>query len=365
VSEHIIFFIGDDAAERETLEHILSVHYDFFASVRTVTEAIQFGMQKLPDLIILSKTADDVSFEDNVFQLSNHKRLRAVSVLAILQEDSTEDGQGHVELNNQVVDTIAKPFKDDEVLQRMRVHLNIANRTHEMHEQLDILQFGIISSISEMVECRDENTGGHIARTSRYVMLIGMELLESGVFGLELTDEDLELIVRAAPLHDIGKIGVSDMILLKPGKLTDDEFVAMKRHAAVGKVMLERLSESIPSQRYLKYASTIAGTHHEKYDGSGYPDGIKGEDIPLSGRIMAVADVYDALVADRVYRKAMSQEKAYAIITESSGTHFDPRIVAAFKNVFDIMSAIAMAANDKINDTIGTRGDGFPMSKSK
>jgi putative two-component system response regulator len=357
VSEHIILFIGGDAAEREKLERILSVHYDFFASVRTVTEAIQFGMQEIPDLILLSQTADDVSFEENVAQLSNHKRLRAVSVIAIVQEDTTVDGQGQVELNSQVVDTIVKPFKDDEVLQRLRVHLNIANRTREMHEQLDILQSGIISSISEMVECRDENTGGHIARTSRYVMLIGMELLESGVFESELTEEDLELIVRAAPLHDIGKIGVSDMVLLKPDRLTDDEFTAMKRHAAVGKVMLERLAESIPSQRYLKYASTIAGTHHEKYDGSGYPNGIMGEDIPLSGRIMAVADVYDALVADRVYRKAMSQEKAYAIITESSGTHFDPRIVAAFKNVFDMMSVIATAANDKINDAVTEKTD--------
>jgi putative two-component system response regulator len=351
VSEHIILFIGSDATERETLGRILSVQYEFFKSVQTVTEAIHFSMQEMPDLILLSQTADDVSFEDNASQLYNHKRLRDVSVLAIVQEDAT-DGHNRIELNNQVVDTIVKPFKDDEVLQRMRVHLNITNRTREMHEQLDTLQTGIISSISEMVECRDENTGGHIARTSRYVMLIGMELIESGVFGSELSSEDLELIVRAAPLHDIGKIGVSDMILLKAGRLTDDEFDAMKRHAAVGKVMLERLSESIPSQRYLKHASTIAGTHHEKFDGSGYPHGTKGEDIPLSGRIMAVADVYDALVADRVYRNAMSQEKAYAIITESSGTHFDPRIVAAFENVFDMMSVIAMAANDKIHDTI-------------
>jgi putative two-component system response regulator len=343
VSGHIILFIGSDAAEQQTLERILSVHYSFF-SAQTVTDAIRLSLQKTPDLILLSQTADGRTLTDNAAMMQTHKRLRTVSVIAIVPIGTADN----VTLDNQIVDTLNKPFVDVAIPQRLRVHLNIANRNREMQEQLDLLQTGLISSISEMVECRDENTGGHIARTSRYVMLLGMELLESGVFGSELTEEDIQLIGRAAPLHDIGKVGVSDVILLKPGKLTDDEFAAMKRHAAVGKVMLERLSANIPSQRYLAYASVIAGTHHEKFDGSGYPSGAKGTDIPLSGRIMAVADVYDALVADRIYRKAMSQEKAYAIITESSGTHFDPRIVKAFENVFEMMSAIATAANEKM-----------------
>jgi putative two-component system response regulator len=343
VSGHIILFIGSDVAERETLGRILSSHYDFI-SAQTVTEAILLSLQETPDIILLSQTADGRALTDNAAIMRTHKRLRTVSVIAIVQKGTADD----VPLDDQIVDTLNKPFIDVAIPQRLRVHLNIANRNRELQEQLDLLQTGLISSISEMVECRDESTGGHIARTSRYVMLLGMELLESGVFGAELTEEDIQLIGRAAPLHDIGKVGVSDVILLKPGKLTDEEFAAMKRHAAVGRVMLERLSANIPSQRYLTYASVIAGTHHEKFDGSGYPFGTKGTDIPLAGRIMAVADVYDALVADRVYRKAMSQEQAYTIITESSGTHFDPRIVKAFENVFDMMSAIATAANEKM-----------------
>jgi putative two-component system response regulator len=349
-----ILFIGSDAAEQTALGRIITAHYDLI-SANTVAEAKRYSQLETPDLILLSQTHDGNSLYHNTADLKAHKRLRNVPVIAVVQEkeagavtDASPAGQSPVIPGKHIVDVIGKPFDDAEVLWRLRVHLNIARREREMLDRLDRLQSGLITSISEMVECRDENTGGHIARTSRYVMLLGMNLIESGAFVGELTEENVELIGRAAPLHDIGKVGVSDAVLLKPGKLTDEEWGVMKQHAGAGKVMIDRLSQSIPSLAYLAVASDIAGTHHEKYDGSGYPDGLAGEDIPLCGRIMAVADVYDALVADRIYRKAMSQDQAYDIITKSGGTHFDPRIVGAFVNVFDILSAVAVAANDRI-----------------
>ncbi|MDR2157591.1 MAG: HD domain-containing protein, partial [Clostridiales Family XIII bacterium] len=312
MSEDRILYIGGDAAERDSLTRFLARDYDFVIA-ESVGDAMKKSFRETPNLILASRTADGLSPEGVADGLLGHKRLGAVSVIAIKPGGS---GDGHI-LDDRIVDVIETPFAESEVRHRLRVHLNIARRDLALRDRVDLLQNGLITSISEMVECRDENTGGHISRTSKYVTLLGMELLESGAYGDRLTEEDVERMGRAAPLHDIGKVGVSDAILLKPGRLTEDEFAAMKKHSLIGKVMLERLLTDMPYQKYLAVAIEIAVTHHEKWDGSGYPFGLVGDDIPISGRIMAVADVYDALVADRVYRKAMSQEKAYAIITES------------------------------------------------
>jgi putative two-component system response regulator len=193
------------------------------------------------------------------------------------------------------------------------------------------LEDSIITSFSEMVEYRDRNTGGHILRTSKYTELIGLELSDRQQFRQEL--HDLDMIVRAAPLHDIGKIGVSDLVLLKPGPLDEKEFAAMKLHTTIGSSLLRKVYARTPTQTYLKYAIMIAESHHERYDGKGYPFGLKGEDIPFCSRIMAVADVYDALVDNRVYRSALTHEAAIKIILAGRGTHFDPVIVDAFKAV--------------------------------
>ncbi|MDR1496285.1 MAG: HD domain-containing protein [Clostridiales Family XIII bacterium] len=342
MGEYRILYIGDVSEERDVLTRVLSADGDF-AWAASVHEASIKSLRGAPDIILVSRTADGASADENGERLLEYKRLAPVSVIVI----KPEGADGAYDLNDRIVDVIEAPFTEEEILRSLRVHLNIARRDRALREQVDTLQQGLITSISEMVECRDEDTGGHIARTSRYVTLLSMELLESGVYGDRLTVEDVERMGRAAPLHDIGKVGVSDAILLKPGPLTDEEFAAMKKHTLIGEVMIERLMRDMPSQKYLSVAREIAITHHEKYDGSGYPYGISGEDIPISGRVMAVADVYDALVADRVYRKAMSQEKAYNIITESGGSHFDPHVVEAFKDVFDMMSAIAVNANER------------------
>ncbi len=192
------------------------------------------------------------------------------------------------------------------------------------------MQHNIIITMADIVESRDENTGGHIRRTAEYVRIIAEKLREKGQYSDILTDRYVDDMVVAAPLHDIGKIHVSDTILNKPGKLDDEEFAIMKTHTTYGRDMLKHAVENLGAFSYLNMAVLMAGYHHEKWNGRGYPEGLSGQDIPLCARIMAVADVFDALVSKRCYKAAMPLEKAYGIIREESGNAFDPVIVDAF-----------------------------------
>ena len=197
------------------------------------------------------------------------------------------------------------------------------------------MQSGMITLMADMVENRDDNTGGHIKRTARYVESIAKELKRRGAYQNILTDEYVRELVVAAPLHDIGKIHVPDDVLNKPGRLTDDEFDIMKSHTTAGHDLLIHAKEELGEYGYLTMAVEMATYHHEWWNGKGYPYGISGNDIPLCARIMAVADVFDALISKRIYKDAMPLEKAYAIIREESGTHFEPEIVDAFFEVAD------------------------------
>ena len=189
------------------------------------------------------------------------------------------------------------------------------------------LQSIVIEKLSSVIESRDENTGEHVIRTKEYVGILAREMQKDATFRDQLTDELIEEIESAAPLHDIGKIAVPDAILLKPGKLTKEEFEKVKVHTTKGGEMIRTLFSQLEDALFLRIAEEIAVYHHEWWDGNGYPQGLKGQDIPLSARIMAVADVYDALISDRVYKKAMPKEKALEIIYNEAGTHFDPHIV--------------------------------------
>lgn len=214
--------------------------------------------------------------------------------------------------------------------------LEYIRQLQEQNGRITRMQDEIIINFAEMVEARDTSTGNHIKKTAYYVKAIAQELKKEGKFAEILNDEYIEKLCRSAPLHDIGKIAVSDLILNKPGKLTDEEFAIMKTHTTEGKIILEKIVENTSDSlddNYLKESIEMAHYHHEKWDGSGYPTGIKGEDIPLSARIMAVADVFDALVAERVYKKPFTYEKALAIITEGAGKHFDPTVVEAFTKI--------------------------------
>ena len=188
----------------------------------------------------------------------------------------------------------------------------------------------MITFMAEVVENRDDNTGGHIRRTAAYVEEIAKELKRQGAYPELLSERYMRDMIVAAPLHDIGKIHIPDAVLNKPGRLTEEEFTIMKTHTTAGEELLERAREELGEYGYLNTAVEMAAYHHEWWNGKGYPYGISGEEIPLCARIMAVADVFDALTSKRCYKDAMPLEKAYAIIKEESGTHFDPVVAAAF-----------------------------------
>ena len=209
------------------------------------------------------------------------------------------------------------------------------NKRAFYHEQVSGMQTGMITLMADIVENRDDNTGGHIKRTANYVEHIAKELKKQGAYKDVLTDEYMKDLIVAAPLHDIGKIHIPDAVLNKPGRLTDEEFAIMKTHTTAGQDLLNHAKEELGEYSYLIMAVEMAAYHHEWWNGKGYPYGISGEEIPLCARIMAVADVFDALVSKRVYKDPMPLEKAYSIIKEESGTHFDSKVVDAFFAVAD------------------------------
>jgi putative two-component system response regulator len=181
-----------------------------------------------------------------------------------------------------------------------------------------------------MVESRDKGTGGHIERTSMYIKILITEMKAHGVYTDEIAGWDPEKLISSARMHDLGKIAISDTIVNKPGKLTDEEYESMKSHAMAGERIIEEMISRTGEKDFLYNARLFAGSHHERWDGRGYPRGLKGTEIPLHGRIMAIVDVYDALVSERPYKKALSDEEAVQIIMENSGTQYDPKITEVF-----------------------------------
>ena len=215
------------------------------------------------------------------------------------------------------------------------------NKRSFYHERLSGMQSGMITFMAEVVENRDDNTGGHIRRTAKYVEVIAKELKKKDLYSDILTDGYMSDMIVAAPLHDIGKIHIPDAVLNKPGKLTDEEFEIMKTHTTAGEELLTHAKSELGESDYLNMAVEMAAYHHEKWNGKGYPYGKSGGEIPLCARIMAVADVFDALTSKRCYKSAMPLEKAFAIIKEGSGTHFDPAIVDAFFAVSEEIEQLA------------------------
>ncbi len=229
-------------------------------------------------------------------------------------------------------DFVGKPFNEQELLQRVAAGGRVL--------QLETKE-ALIFALAKLAESRDNETGNHLERVQRYSRLLTLELCRSGRFGGAVDEEFATLVFQTSPLHDIGKVGIADSILLHPGKLTAEQFEIMKTHTTIGAECLLGAIERSPSAKFLKMAYDIALWHHEKYDGSGYPHGLAGEAIPLAARIVAVADVYDALRSRRVYKPAFTHEKAVEIIRTDSGTHFDPEVVDAFERVHAQFEAIA------------------------
>jgi putative two-component system response regulator len=335
-----ILVVDDNLANLKNIQLQLSDSYNYqVVLAKSGLQALQICIQRIPDLILLDVDMPEMDGFETLKRIKDNSLLSRIPVIFLTaNHDIATEIRA---LESGVVDFITKPVEKSILHHRLQLHLNLARYQQNLEETVKELEDSIVLSFSEMIESRDKNTGDHVQRTQIYVTLLGRELIAQAHFANELNDKELSLITRGALLHDIGKIGISDTILLKPDRLDDTEFNIMKTHTTIGAEILETMYRRTPTQYYLKYAKQIAEGHHEKYDGSGYPYGLKGEEIPLCSRIMAVADVYDAVVADRIYRKAMPPQEAYNLIVTGKGTHFDPAVIDAFVVVRSEMEAVA------------------------
>jgi putative two-component system response regulator len=234
------------------------------------------------------------------------------------------------------VDFITKPFSAPVLINRIKTHLEIDELIRERTAQLNRLQNSIVSVLANIVESRDKGTGGHIERTSAYIKILINEMKKRGIYADIISSWDIEKIISSARMHDLGKISITDLIVNKPGKLTDDEYDIMKTHALEGEKIIDKIIAQTGEGDFLRNARLFAGSHHERWDGKGYPNKLKGEEIPLQGRIMAIVDVYDALVSERPYKNAFTDEEAVSIIMENAGTHYDPKIAEVFFEIRDL-----------------------------
>jgi HD-GYP domain-containing protein (c-di-GMP phosphodiesterase class II) len=268
--------------------------------------------------------------------------------------DETNDDQEYLEANVKKLRSL-DIHTDDEVEQLYKSICQMTlNQSEQMRnirrlsESTANMQDGLIITMADMVENRDSDTGAHIQKTAAYVKIIVEGLKNKGYYPEKITPKFMSDVVRSAPLHDVGKINIPDGILNKPGKLTDEEYEIMKTHTIAGKRIMENAISTVKGENYLKEARNMAAYHHERFDGKGYPEGLHGEVIPLSARIMAVADVFDALSSPRVYKPAFPLEKALGIIKEGSGTQFDPKCVEVFIEALPEVKVILKKYNEEL-----------------
>jgi putative two-component system response regulator len=298
--------------------------------------------QIIPDLTLLDVEMPGMSGYDVIKKLKADSKTAEIPVIFVTGKSEVEDE--FLGLSLGAVDYITKPFSPPLLLKRIELHLllqsqkndlrrfneNLMAMVRERTNEIAMLQNAIIVWAAEMVEFRDEETGQHIERVQKYLEILFNAMEKTELYATELTTWDLDAFLKSASLHDVGKIRIHDDILLKKGRLTDEEFDNMKLHASYGKMLLESLQSKVPNQTFLDYAKTMAYMHHEKWDGTGYPERIKGPSIPLQARMMALVDVYEALVSERSYKKAFTHNEAMRIISEGRGTHFDPDLTDLF-----------------------------------
>jgi putative two-component system response regulator len=316
-----------------------------------------------PDLILLDIMMPGMDGYEVLTRLKADENTRDIPVMFLTAKSEVEDETHGLELG--AVDYIIKPISPPIVMARVRTQLalkasadflrdkaqylesEVAKRTR----QVEAIQDVTVLAMSSMAETRDNETGNHILRTQRYVRRLAEHLREHPNFRHELTDNYIKQLFKSAPLHDIGKVGIPDHILLKPGKLTPQEFEIMKTHTTIGYESILRAEKALGLELdFLRLAKEIALSHQEKWDGSGYPQGLAGTAIPISARLMAVADVYDALISRRVYKPPFPHEQALAIMSDGRGTHFDPDVLDAFLAVHEDFRQIAASYEDAESD---------------
>jgi putative two-component system response regulator len=333
-----ILVVDDNLSSLKQIGAQLGESYDI-SLAKSGALALQICVQEKPDLILLDIEMPGMDGFETLKRLKLNRYLGSIPVIFLTgNHDAETEVRG---LQSGARDFITKPVEKSILLHRIELHLRFSAYQAQLEKTVAKMSDSVATAFAELIECRDENTGEHVARTSKYVGMLGRRLMNMGLFADELTSTDLDLIVRAAPFHDIGKIAVSDRILLKPGPLNDEEFAIIKQHTLIGEEILKNMLARTPTQQYLHYAGMIASSHHERFDGKGYPRGLEGDGIPLCARIMAVADVYDALVDDRVYRRGMKHIEACRIIIDGKNKNFDGGVVAAFEEIHEELAAEA------------------------
>jgi len=300
-----------------------------------------------PDLILLDIEMPEIDGFEALQRLKNDASQVDIPVIFLTSmTDASVEVRG---FQLGVVDFITKPFSAPVLLNRIKTHLHIdelirerTTKLQQRTEQLQRLQNGIVFVLADMVENRDKSTGGHIERTTKYIKILIHRMMARCVYADEIAEIDLDLFVSSARLHDVGKISISDTILNKPDRLTEEEFTTMKTHTTEGERIIDQIDSRTGDEAFLHNAKLFAGYHHERWDGKGYPYGLKGTNIPLQGRIMAFVDVYDALISTRPYKKAFTHEEAINIIMENAGKQFDPLIAEVFYEVREQFKAVQL-----------------------
>lgn len=356
--------IVDDTPENLTLMHGLLRDRYHVKVAHNGQRALQVATTApLPDLILLDVVMPDLGGFEVCRRLKNMGRTAHIPVIFLTSKSEIEDEQQGFDVG--AVDYIVKPISAPIVLARVRTHLKLKavsdflkdknaflkSEVEQRTREVQVIQDVTIMAMASLGEARDNETGAHIRRTQNYVRALARKLKSHPKFRSFLDNETVELLYKSAPLHDIGKVGIPDRILLKPGKLTPEEFEIMKTHTTLGRNAIAAAEKhlDVPSS-FLRFAREIAHYHQEKWDGSGYPKGLAGDQIPISARLMALADVYDALISRRVYKPAFPHEKAVDIIRQGRGTHFDPDIADAFLAITEEFRGIADRYADSDHD---------------
>jgi putative two-component system response regulator len=337
-----IFVVDDSDTNLAMAEDALEDQYN----AMTLPSAAKMFMllEKVrPDLILLDIDMPEMDGFEALHRLKSHEMYANIPVIFLT---SLTDAAVEVRCFEMgAVDFIAKPFAAIVLQNRIKTHLSIDELIRKRTAQLQRLQNSIVYVMADMVESRDKSTGGHIERTTAYIKILMDALIERGVYVDELRNWDLDVAASSARLHDVGKIAISDTILNKPGKLTKAEYEEMKTHTTIGERNIDRIVTRTGDEAFLHHAKLFAGYHHERWNGTGYPRKLRGTAIPLQGRILAVADVYDALVSVRPYKNAFTTTEAESIIQESANTHFDPNIVDVFLEVKDRFQEVSVCLN--------------------
>jgi putative two-component system response regulator len=337
----LVILVDDNIANLKIGNNFLEEKYTV-ATAPSAAKMFSLLKNNAPAIILLDIDMPEMNGYEAIKILKSNPETKDIPVIFLTAKSESENELEGLSLG--AIDYITKPFHPALLLKRIEVHLlvegqrkelqyfneNLQKMVEEKTQGIIDMQNALLKTMAELVECRDDITGGHIERTQRGIAILLEEIEKSGVYREETEGWDVDLLLQSSQLHDVGKIAISDNILKKPAKLSNEEFNEMKKHASFGEEIINKIETLAKESDFLNYAKIFAASHHEKWDGSGYPRGLKGNEIPLLGRIMAIADVYDALTSVRPYKKAYSHEEAVRIITEGSGTQFDPELVEIF-----------------------------------